>query len=72
VTTDIPPGELVRLADTVAALDDHASRHIVLKNPYTWHPPMTETNGRWLLYPDMDSIAELSRELFGPRSRYSR
>lgn len=73
IRTNCPPSQV---ADLFVLLDrsEHAtSRHFVL-NPrrYASRIPPQEVNGRYMTQLNMSAVAELSRELFGEYSRYSR
>jgi LCP family protein required for cell wall assembly len=73
VSTDFPPDQIeqvIRLADLVS---EEPTGSWVFGNPH-WatHPPLSETDGRWIIVPNMKEIKKLSRELFGDKSLYSR
>ena len=73
VNTSFPPDQLdqvVRLADLVS---QEPTGSWVFSNPrWATHPPLSETGGRWIIVPNMREIRQLSRELFGESSLYSR
>jgi anionic cell wall polymer biosynthesis LytR-Cps2A-Psr (LCP) family protein len=73
LNTDFPPSQLnevMRLADIVSS---EPTGSWVFSSPrWAVHPPMSETGGRWVIRLKLDLIAQLSRELFGSKSLYSR
>jgi polyisoprenyl-teichoic acid--peptidoglycan teichoic acid transferase len=72
IRTDLPPeriGPLLRLASET---DPGSIRRVVLGAPYAYHPPIEETDGRWIMRLDMKRVRMLSLRLYREDSRYHR
>jgi LCP family protein required for cell wall assembly len=73
VRTNFPRDQLGELLALAERVEDQPTNSWVFKFPeWAHHPPRTETNGRSLMFLRLDLIEQLSLELFGERSLYSR
>ncbi|HEY7599507.1 MAG TPA: LCP family protein [Candidatus Limnocylindrales bacterium] len=71
--TNFPREQIDDLMTLAEQVDDQPTNTWVFKFPeWSHHPPRSETNGRSLMFLRMDLIEELSIELFGEKSLYSR
>ncbi len=73
LNTNYPPsriGEALQLADLVSK--EPTGSWVFGLPRWAWHPPMSETGGRWIIRLRLDELAALSRELFDSRSLYNR
>lgn len=73
VRTSYPRDRLDDLLTLAERVDDQPTNSWVFKFPeWSHHPPRSETNGRSLLFLRLDLVEQLSLELFGDKSLYSR
>jgi polyisoprenyl-teichoic acid--peptidoglycan teichoic acid transferase len=72
VRSDVPVDQLPEILALLDRSADASTEQIVLSPPrYARRIPREEVGGRYMIELRMDALAELSVELFGPRSRYA-
>lgn len=72
ISTDLPPGQMEQLLELSELVSREPTQTWVFQNPdWAVHPPLAETNGRWILRLRTERLKELSREVFGEKSLYS-
>jgi LCP family protein required for cell wall assembly len=71
IQTDYPAGQLSALLTIAKQIDSRAIDHYVLGPPYARNPPPDQSDGVYMLVPDMKRIMKLSVDLFGADSVYS-
>jgi hypothetical protein len=71
VRTNLPTERMDDFITLAREVDTQAIKRYVLGPPYAFHPPTKSTGGVYTLQFDMAKLAKLSRELFGPDSRYT-
>jgi LCP family protein required for cell wall assembly len=72
VRTNYPVADVQRLVGIASSVSDDTTVKKVLGPPYATHPPTNTTGGIYTLVFDMDRLAQLSIDLFGDDSRYSK
>jgi LCP family protein required for cell wall assembly len=70
VTTNIPPEKARDYIALAGSIDEAGISRYVLGPPYAVHPPTNTTGGTYILQLDLEKVARLSVELFGPDSQY--
>lgn len=73
LSTDYPSNQInqaIRMAELVGR---QPTDSWVFSSPnWAVHPPLSETSGRWVIRLKLDRIADVSRQVFGSASLYSR
>ncbi|HSH21125.1 MAG TPA: LCP family protein, partial [Candidatus Caenarcaniphilales bacterium] len=73
LNTDFPPGQIDQLLRLAESVEEDPSGSWVFRYPeWAVHPHRSETGGRSIMILRIEKIADLSRELFGEQSLYSR
>jgi LCP family protein required for cell wall assembly len=69
--TNFPADRVGEMLGLAQGIEEEQIASYVLGPPYAVHPPLSQTDGVWILRLDLERIADLSIELFGDDSRYA-